>query len=110
MTNGVVSIMQGGEVAMKIIVGCDGYRAPLLAERIRFLNRVPTVEQAIVLAIEEGFGCPDCRVVSTPGRPFHEAFGAPDLSPESRYATTFSDPLANPRWKHRADYTEVVEL
>lgn len=107
MTNGVVSIVAGGKVAMKLVTGHDGGNAQKVAERIRFLRQVPGVEEAREIALDEGFGCRECLIVGTPEDPFGNDHMRGDYP---RYWTTFNEPRANPRWEHEADYTEVVEL
>lgn len=115
MTNGVVSIVVGGEVAMKLVVGHDGMNAHKVAERIRQLGHLPSLKEAREIAVDEDFGCPKCLVVGTPDDPFNNddmRDGATKDEPlgMGRYWTTFADPRANPRWEHEAAYTEVVEL
>lgn len=104
MTNGVVSVLRGGVMAMKIVVGCDGYNAKKLAESIQSAGKVPTPDQADSLAREHGFGCHDCRVIQTPARDHFSE----ELSP--RYRETFNDPEANPRWEHDAEHTVMIYL
>lgn len=108
MTNGLVTITENGHVVMKIVCGCDGMRAPMLAAAIRSMGEVPLRADARRLAHMVGFGCCGCLVIQTPGlkRPPHCEME----SGAKRYEETFDDPRANPRWEHEADYTEVVEL
>lgn len=116
MTNGVVSVLVDGKVAMKIVVGCDGYRAGKLAELIRKANRVPDVVEARALADAVGFGCGDCRAIGMPENPFNNASlwksAKAEFSSEGLkcYYDSFSDPEANPRWEYRADHTKIVYL
>lgn len=115
MTNGVVSILVDGKVAMKLVTGHDGGNAQKVAERIRSLRQVPSVEEARDIALDEGFGCRECLIVGTPEDPFGNddmRDGATKDEPcgLDRYWTTFDDPRANPRWEHEAEHTEVVEL
>lgn len=110
MTNGVVSIVVDGKVVMKLVTGHDGMFAPKVADDIRKLGRVPTVEEARAIALTHSFGCRECIVVGTPDDPFNNEDMRVDREYGPRYYETFSDPRANPRWEHEAEYTEVIEL
>lgn len=115
MTNGVISIVIDGKVAMKLVTGHDGMNAPDVAERIRTLGHVPTVEEAREIALSEGFGCRECLIVGTSEDPFGNDHMREDATRDvpgqaTRYWTTFDDPRANPRWQHEAEYTEIVKL
>lgn len=104
MTNGVVSVVVNGKVAMKFVAGCDGYNAPKVAAHIRTMGRVPNLFEASSIAATYELGCKDCLVIQEPNEDhFYEPLG-------ERYRDTFGDPRANPRWEHEADYTEVIEL
>lgn len=107
MTQGVVSVVQGGAVRLKIIAGCDGMHADQVAAAIKRTGRVPTLEEAYRLASQHGFGSVEDRVVMDEhGVKFD---GDEELDP--RYRQTFADPRFNPRWDHgTADFVEVVEL
>src|SRR5580692_4971476 len=61
-TQGVVSILRGGRVIMKIVVGCNGYSAEKLAEALEKLP-APTVDDAVRLSDDFDFGCHICRVI-----------------------------------------------
>lgn len=107
MTNGVVSVVVDGKVAMKIVCGCDGYNAPALVRLMKLETEVPPVEVVRDWCRSVGFGCGDCLVIQTPeALDPHGEDATPDIV--ARYRSTFSDPEANPRWEHKAEYTEVV--
>jgi hypothetical protein len=104
MTNGVVSVLVGGKVALKVVCGCNGNYAYALAHLLKVEPEVPPADIVRGFAEAVDFGCKDCLVIQTPEEDlFHE-----ELDP--RYRETFSDPEANPRWRHKADYTELVYL
>jgi hypothetical protein len=106
MTQGMVTILCGGKVAMKIVVGCDGYNASKVSAEVRAMGRTPTVAEALELSERIGFGCDACRVVVTE----NEA-ACRDGDAHQRYRDTFSQPLFNPRWEcGLAERLEVVEL
>ncbi len=123
-TQGIVSILVDGEVAMKIVTGSDGYNARLVAGAIRALGRVPSKEEALEMATYFKFGvyrrtsdfaCPALAVhcpslvIQTPDRDFYPA--EPDLALSGLYREKFSDPLFNPRWERgTAPYCEVVRF
>jgi hypothetical protein len=108
MTQGLVTIMQGRNVRMKIVTGCDGMKAKRLSNAIVKLGRVPTLVEAYNLALKLGFGSPSSLVVVGANRSKFET-GAQRLPP--LYRKTFNRQGFNPRWKHgTADYIEVVRL
>lgn len=109
MTNGVVSVIVGGKVAMKIVCGCDGYNAPALARLIRLESQVPPVDFVRRWCVAVGFGCQDCLVIQTPDC-LDPTGRDSTIDRTARYRNTFDDPYANPRWEHKADHTEVVTL
>lgn len=92
MTNGIVSVLKNGEVALKVVAGCDGYNADALAG---LLTPDTHPEVAWRLALEAGFGCEDCLVVQHPGGDVYRGEG--ELNP--LYRERFSDPRFNPRWE-----------
>lgn len=110
-TQGVFTVVQGGQVALKIITGQDGYNMPELAgeirKRMREKGEVPSPAEAYDIAIRVGFG--NQRSLVTMGRreSFHKCEGRlPRL-----YRETFYRPEFNPRWKQGiADFTKVIEV
>ncbi len=86
-TEGIVSVVKGGRVAMKIVAGCNGMTAPKVAEAIRTLGRVPATEEALHLAAEAKLGCDDCLVIQEPG--FHTHFAEDSPQVAERYLRTF---------------------
>jgi len=107
-TQGVVSITKDGRVQIKIVVGCDGYRAPAVAKQLQLRGAVPDAAEAYNIAQKIGFGCERCRVVLSDSDTITE--DDPDeLGP--LYRSTFDDPKFNPRWEQGiAAHTEIVEL
>lgn len=105
-TQGVVSLVRDGEVAMKFVAGCNGQNAKLLALSVR-TDGVGNLDSALRLGLACGFGCPECLVVVGKDGHVTHALGDP-VSPLFRQ--TFADPNFNPRWElGSADYVEVVE-
>jgi hypothetical protein len=105
-TQGIVSLVKNGAVALKCVAGCDGYNAPKVAD---WLRENPDADGRAVYraCIDVGFGCRDCLVVLTPN--FHVAECENDLSP--LYRKTFLDPRFNPRWDcGLAAHVEVVSV
>ena len=101
MTNGIVSVLSGARVIVKVIVGCDGYNAKLLADRLR-KRRAVDVDIAYDAALDVGFGCPQCLVVMDADRIRFEGDEPVDDWREdlrTRYRKTFTDPKFNPRWE-----------
>lgn len=99
-TQGVVSILRGGRVIMKIVVGCNGYTAEKLAGALEKLP-APTVADAIRLSDDFDFGCRICRVVVAElpgGSPEIHTVG--DFNGDGNfdlYRETFALPEFNPR-------------
>lgn len=103
-TQGIVSVLENGEVKIKAIAGCDGYRAKELAQRIKEAEDID-IEKVHKLAEEISFGCNRCRFTMNseeilPREPFSEL-----------YREKFEDPEFNPRWDlGTASYIILVEL
>jgi hypothetical protein len=112
-TNGLVSIVVGGKVAMKIVTGSDGYNAALLAQLLRAIKRVPSVQEAVDFCVSCEFGASrsdyGSLCIQTPERDHYLSDPEAELPP--LYREKFSDPRFNPRWKCGiAAYTEVIEM
>lgn len=104
-TQGLVTLTKDGNVTHKIIVGCDGYNADKLVGAIKNDSEPVTIGRLVLLAMESGFGCGDCRVVLDE----NSSAGA-DEELDERYRRTFKQPEFNPRWENgTADYVRVVE-
>lgn len=105
-TQGVVSIVGGGQVRLKAVAGCNGMQAGDLAEAVGGI--LPASPQALFdLAVACGFGCPDCLVVQSPGG----SIGPEDFEESAFWSEHFPDPRFNPRWEcGMADYVQVVEI
>lgn len=107
MTNGIVSMVKGGQVVIKAVCGCDGYNAPALAHLLKQESEVPELEAVHRLALDVGFGCEDCLVVQGTDRNLF--LGEDDLSP--LYREKFGDPSFNPRWERgTCGNVEVVTI
>jgi len=91
---------------MKVIAGCNGYKAQDVADRLKDSWPVG-VDKDYELAREVGFGCKGCLVVITATE---ERFdGDEDLFP--RYRDTFDQPEFNPRWEHgTADHIVIIDV
>jgi len=106
-TQGVVTVLKDAKVAMKIVVGCDGYNAANIAQIIRAAGKVPTVREAYKTALQLTCGCRDCLTIITTDEIFF--MGSEDVGP--LYRETFDDPRFNPRWKNgTADHVHIVRL
>ena len=117
-TQGMVTLMQGGKVRLKIVVGCDGYNAKLVADEIvRRKSQMENVNWSIHepfmvefaqnVSQRLGMGCSDCRVVVTEKRILHREH----VEVNPLYRGTFTDPMFNPRWeKGDCYYRYVVDL
>lgn len=106
-TQGMVTVIDDqGEVKMKVVAGCDGYSAPLLAKLMR--QRGPmTYEEVRKACMDVGFGCHDCLVI----------YSSPEEGKErdennmkmTRYEDGFGKIAFNPRWESGiTEYLEVV--
>jgi hypothetical protein len=105
-SQGLVTVRVNGQVAMKIVAGCDGYHAKKLAKMVGDAWPI-TPYEAYCFAAKVGFGERDCRVVID--KETH--YSGDDEELPARYRETFDQPEFNPRWKHgTADYVEVVDL
>jgi uncharacterized protein YaiE (UPF0345 family) len=105
-TQGLVTVMDGTEVVMKIVAGSNGYNAKKLAATIR-KNWPLSAENAYTIARAKDFGGRSCLVVLT----YNEAIfkGDEDLGP--LYRETFKNPKFNPRWDYgTADCVEVINV
>lgn len=115
MTNGVVSIVNGGKVVLKIVCGCDGYNAAKLADALRDWigdwqgDGCPIdLEDARGVAREVGFGCDDCLVLMNENE---FRFDGDDDEIGPLYREKFADPRFNPRWELGVcGHVELVEL
>jgi hypothetical protein len=92
----VTIVDQESVVKMKIIAGCDGYRASEVVAVIKELGRVPTLDEAFSLAQRLRFGCKRCLVVINAARSKFDRVASPE--PLDRiYRRTFHRPRFNPR-------------
>lgn len=100
-TQGLISVVDGDEVLMKIVAGCDGYNAWKLAKRIWGMgfSLLPDVDTVMKWAWECDFGCPLCLVVQTRHSDTYpkERVALPSSDTRTRYAQHFSEPRFNPR-------------
>lgn len=106
-TQGMVTVMKDGAVLMKVVAGCDGQNARLLARVIGAAKQVPDVRTAYRTALQVGFGDRNCLVVVTPD----EVFSMCAEEPGVLYRSTFDQPRFCPRWEHgTADHVRIVEI
>jgi hypothetical protein len=106
-TQGLVAVTRpDGKVVMKIVAGCEGYRAPLVADQLKREWPV-TVERAYEIAKSVGFGCDDCLVAMSDSQIKNET----DDEPGPLYQSTFENPRFNPRWiQGTAEHTVVITV
>ncbi|MCK9615916.1 MAG: (2Fe-2S)-binding protein [Candidatus Omnitrophica bacterium] len=106
-TQGLVSVVDlKGNVLLKAVCGCNGFKAGELASLIKE-NKSKTVKEIFDLAKSVGFGCQDCLVVYGTC----DEFFSSDGELPSEYSKFLQDPYFNPRWNRgTADYTEIVTL
>lgn len=106
-TQGILSIVVGGQVVAKAIVGADGYEMPAIAADVRERN-VTTAQGLLDLCHEHDLGGESLIVQSAPDVWIGDC--TDDELPEL-YAEKFHDPRFNPRWHYgSADYVEVVDM
>lgn len=106
-TQGVVSVLSGGRVLMKLVAGIDGDLAQEVATELEACWPL-TVDEAYDLALNIGFGFEYSLVVQTEEGIRH-CDGDGRL--KDRYYETFQDPRFNPRWRRgTADHVVVVEV
>jgi hypothetical protein len=90
-TQGLVSVVRDGKVVLKVITGCDGYNARLLANEL-VRGKCLDLEYVYNLALAMNFG----------GRISLVVMNADDVLSEdevsSLYRETFDNPRFNPRW------------
>jgi hypothetical protein len=108
-TQGVLSVVRNGRVAVKVVCGSDGNNVPALARLIRAVPDM-TPEEIYAHAQVMHLGSMGSLVVMTPDRAITNADGGVDeLGP--LYRETFDLPQFNPRWANgTAEYVEVVNL
>jgi hypothetical protein len=108
----LISVRQGGRVVLKVAVCCNGSNAPKFAAEIRRARRVPTLHEAMLLALRTNFGCGDCQIFMSTTDSISSAdrvVGDGNLHPLCR--KTFSDPNFNPlSTTGSAAITEIVDL
>lgn len=105
-TLGLVTIMSGKKVVMKLIAGSDGYFARELANKLK--NSWPVdIRKAYEIARNIGFGGIEDLVVITESEICYK--GDDKISP--LYRKTFTRPKFNPRWEIGiAENSIVIEV
>lgn len=93
-TQGLVSVVRGGKVVLKVITGCDGYNAKQLASEIKVSPSLD-LDYVYSLALRMGFGGEASLVVMDAERVFYPY---DDNEVPARYRETFDNPRFNPRW------------
>jgi hypothetical protein len=105
-TQGLVTIVSGGKVLMKIVTGSDGEFARSVANRIKKQWPLDTVG-AYAIAKRVGFGHEDDLVVIDQTSVTYLGDGEVG----SRYRETFDRPEFNPRWEFgTADHVIVISV
>ena len=101
-TQGLVTVMSGKKVLMKVVVGCDGYNVRKVANRLKKAWPV-SADKALEIASKAQFGCEVCRVVITRSK---ISTRGDRVSPI--YRKTFQKPKYNPCWDHGTAYRTAV--
>jgi hypothetical protein len=113
MTNGIVSITVGGKMAMKVVAGIEGVRAHRVADLVRALGDVPSLQEMAKICEFVGFGSKECLVIQTLTGCRYEGNGGVFGLPAS-YRSKFEDPRYNPRFEDRmpwdTEHTVIVEF
>lgn len=94
-TQGVVSLVRDGQVIVKAVCGCGGYRAEDLAREI-ITHGISTAPLVYDAARKIEFGCIDCLTVMDG---YGAIFYGAQPEPPDRYIETLQDPQFNPRWE-----------
>lgn len=104
-TQGLVTVVSGGRVVLKLVAGCNGSRAKEVAIELAKGTLPPiSLQNVYQMCIEKSFGCERCLVVYNNDTSICE-----DELPE-RYRETFHIPGFNPRWaKGTAEYNVLVD-
>ncbi len=66
--DGQVTVVEHGEVQLKIVAGEGGENAEQVAKAIKKLGKIPSPSHAYQLARDLAFGSPESLVVLTPGQ------------------------------------------
>jgi hypothetical protein len=104
--NALVSVLKGGKVVLKVVVGCNISRTHKFAEEIRTSRQVPTLDEAVLLATRADFGCGDCLLIVD-----EQESKCVDKTWKQFSHDHFADPNFNPRSiDGQAAITEIVDL
>lgn len=95
-TQGMISITRDGNVVRKIIAGCDGFNASLVAKKI-MEDLIFDLQELFDLCLENNFGCSDCLVVQS--KKEYISMERIDKIGNKLYEERFEDPKFNPRWE-----------
>ena len=108
-TQGMVSLVKGGAVIMKVITGSDGYNAPKLAEWLRH-NHSASPREVYDKALSLNFGG-ECNLV-VQHSPFDYIVDDGWIEDLPKiYSDKFGDPEFNQRWDIGiVDHLEVIRL
>jgi hypothetical protein len=116
--NGLVSVIVGGTVRLKIIVRTKGENVALVAEEVQGLGRLPSREEAYSIAVRHDFGADYDRVVmDADDAMYHTVSGGlvdgpgPRILLHRSYRDTFRKPRSHPCVAGgECDYARVVEF
>lgn len=110
-TQGLLSIIEDGQVICKLVCGCNGYNIQLLVEELRKSN--VSAEDVYNLAKELDVGCDSCLIVmSKKDSSYNTNYSKEciDCVPES-YFEMYNHPHFNPRWKNgTAGFSIVINV
>ena len=110
-TNGMISLVKGGKVIIKIIAGCDGYNAEKTAIEIMKYLQIDGDEIYLSDLFEicklKKFGCDDCLTIMNESKSLSRA---QSVEPKE-YRETFEDPQFNPRNKNGSvEYLFIIPV
>lgn len=105
-TQGIVSVVdKDNKTLYKVITGCNGYNAKMLAKSIEMLAKI-SVSEILRVAHESSYGCKDCLFVMDKDNTY-TYHGQQVHMPQ--YRQHFDDPKFNPRWERgTADHVILI--
>jgi hypothetical protein len=111
-TQGIVSLLNNGEMFFKAVAGSNGFNASKLVDWAQAHEGVMTIEDVYKAAIEVKFGAlADLVVQASDGSCIYDGNEIEDVDRLYFDHPKFLDPRFNPRWEQgTAEYVEVVNL
>lgn len=109
-TQGMVTIRKEGRVVMKIVAGCGGDLASVVANSLLAAWPV-SAQQACRIAKAIGFGCKNCLFVVTSSKIVYRGEAEMEEAATIRCRKTFNQPGFNPRWDNGlTEFLEIIDL